>query len=128
MKKLLSLVICLIMVLTLLPVGAAALDDSVEIIGKTLLSGQYLATVDADPADIVGTTPDSYVAMYRDGVLTLNDFEKPIYNASSGIVSENDLTVELRAIMSSAVPVRVTVPLPKQSTPKGSSLFKAAAP
>ncbi|HPR39672.1 MAG TPA: hypothetical protein PKY19_03190 [Oscillospiraceae bacterium] len=96
MKKSLSLVIGLMMVLTLLPVGAAADGDYVKLIGRTLLSGQYLATVDADPADIVGTTPDSYVAMYRDGVLTLNGFVKMDYTGTCGILSENDLTVVLQ--------------------------------
>ncbi len=110
MKKILSVVIGLLMMLTLLPIGAAAYVEDVVKIGNTdLESGYYLASVDGSPVAIGATTPASYVAMYQDGVLTLKDavistwyvvdFNDPINGPKQyeyGIFSESNLTVILQ--------------------------------
>lgn len=96
MKKIVSFVMSLLLMLSLLPVGAAAIPatDSVTVNGITLSSGYCLASADAAPAAIGEPMPASY-AMYEDGVLTLKDFQMLGDKVQYGIYSANDLTVVL---------------------------------
>jgi len=99
MKKWVSLTICLFMMLTFLPVGAAAYVSTVNIAGVDLIDGYYLPSVGGTPAEIGASTPTSYVAMYQDGVLTLNNLEITDCSgggASYGILCSQDLTVILK--------------------------------
>ncbi|HQQ88951.1 MAG TPA: carbohydrate-binding domain-containing protein, partial [Oscillospiraceae bacterium] len=95
MKKWVSLAVCLFMVLTLLPVGAAAYVSTVSIAGDDLMNGYYLPSVGGTPTEIGATTPASYVAMYQDGVLTLNNLEITEYTGEYGIFYDNTLTIVL---------------------------------
>lgn len=105
MKKILSIAMGMLMMLTLLPIGAAAYTEDVVKIGNTDLErGYYLASVDGSPVAIGATTPTSYVAMYQDGVLTLKNATISTWYTTDypsdepeefGIYSANDLTIVL---------------------------------
>ena len=101
-KRLLSILLCLCMVLALLP--AAALADSstapelIKIGGIELTDGKCLTTNEATTATAY-TAGDSYVALYKDGVLYLNglnitkDTQCVWWNYNSS--GKHNLTIEL---------------------------------
>ncbi len=72
----------------------AAEYQNVEVNSVTLSNGQYLASNSADTAINSSTEPLSYVAWYKDGVLTLNGYKgKEIQVCGS---TKSDLTVKLK--------------------------------
>lgn len=78
-SKLLSILLSLVMLLSLVPaMGVTALAAayySVGVNGIELRDGYYLESNDSASAKIGATTaPTTYVAWYKDGVLTLNKF------------------------------------------------------
>ena len=96
-SKILSILLSLVMLLSLLPTTAlAATYNDVKVNGISLGNGKYLASNTAETASSSSTEPTTYVAWYKDGVLTLNNFTG---KSGSGIVLQGapaaDLTIKL---------------------------------
>ena len=96
-SKILSILLSLVMLLSLLPTTAlAATYNDVKVNGISLGNGKYLASNTAETASSSSTEPTTYVACYKDGVLTLNNFTG---KSGSGIVLQGapaaDLTIKL---------------------------------
>ena len=93
-SKLLSILLSLVMLLSLLPTTAlAATYADVEVNNVTLSNGQYLESNSADTAISSGAVPSSYVAWYKDGVLTLNGYKGK--GIAVGGALRADITVKL---------------------------------
>ncbi|MBE6964911.1 MAG: hypothetical protein E7441_02630 [Ruminococcaceae bacterium] len=92
MKRLLSVLLCICMVMTLIPaVGAAsepAYPDYIKICNIQLNDGDYLASNSATAASNNWTPGDAYVALYKDGVLKLNNIN--IVNNEGGTSSGDE--------------------------------------
>ena len=96
-SKILSILLILAMLLLLLPTTALAADyNEVKVNGVSLGDGEYLTSNAAATASISSTEPTTYVAWYKDGVLTLNNFTG---KSGSGIVLQGapaaDLIIKL---------------------------------
>lgn len=96
-SKLLSILLSLVMLLSLLPTTAlAATYNDVKVNGVSLGDGEYLTSNAATAASISSTEPTTYVAWYKNGVLTLNNFTG---KSNSGIVLQGapaaDLIIKL---------------------------------
>ena len=90
-----SLLLTLVMLLSLLPTTALAAGYAdVEVNGVTLSDGKYLASNSTKTASSSSTEPTTYVAWYKNGVLTLNGY-KGNYIQVNGI-PKSDLTVKLK--------------------------------
>ena len=94
-SKILSILLSLVMLLSLLPTTAfAAAYDSVEVNNIILKDGYYLETNGATAAQKgANTAPTTYVAWYKDGVLTLNDYDGKGIETQG--VAAGELTVKL---------------------------------
>ena len=94
-KRMTSLLLTLVMLLSLLPTTAfAAAYDSVEVNNIILKDGYYLETNGATAAQKgANTAPTTYVAWYKDGVLTLNDYDGKGIETQG--VAAGELTVKL---------------------------------
>ena len=95
--KLLSMLLALVMVVGMLPTTALATTyNDVKVNGVSLGDGEYLTSNAATTASSSSTEPSSYVAWYKDGVLTLNNFTG---KSNSGIVLQGapaaDLIIKL---------------------------------
>ena len=95
--KLLSMLLALVMLLSLLPTTALATTyNEVKVNGVSLGDGEYLTSNAATAASISSTEPTTYVAWYKNGVLTLNNFTG---KSNSGIVLQGapaaDLIIKL---------------------------------
>lgn len=94
-SKILSILLSLVMLLSLLPTTALAADYAdVEVNNVTLRNEQYLESNSADTASNSSTEPTTYVAWYKDGVLTLNGYEGNYIQVQGA--SKSDLTVKLK--------------------------------
>lgn len=83
-SKILSILLSLVMLLSLLPTTALATTyNDVKVNGVSLGDGEYLTSNAATAASISSTEPTTYVAWYKNGVLTLNNFTG---KSNSGIV------------------------------------------
>lgn len=96
-SKILSILLSLVMLLSLLPTTAlAATYNDVKVNGVSLGDGEYLTSNAATAASISSTEPTTYVAWYKNGVLTLNNFTG---KSNSGIVLQGapaaDLIIKL---------------------------------
>ena len=96
-SKILSILLSLVMLLSLLPTTALATTyNDVKVNGVSLGDGEYLTSNAATAASISSTEPTTYVAWYKDGVLTLNNFTG---KSNSGIVLQGapaaDLIIKL---------------------------------
>ena len=96
-SKILSILLSLVMLLSLLPTTALATTyNDVKVNGVSLGDGKYLASNTAATASSSSMEPTTYVAWYKDGVLTLNNFTG---KSDSGIVLQGapaaDLTIKL---------------------------------
>lgn len=96
-NKLLSILLSLVMLLSLLPTTALATTyNNVKVNGVSLGDGEYLTSNAATAASISSTEPTTYVAWYKNGVLTLNNFTG---KSNSGIVLQGapaaDLIIKL---------------------------------
>ena len=96
-SKLLSILLSLVMLLSLLPTTALATTyNDVKVNGVSLGDGEYLTSNAATAASISSTEPTTYVAWYKNGVLTLNNFTG---KSNSGIVLQGapaaDLIIKL---------------------------------
>jgi peptidoglycan hydrolase-like protein with peptidoglycan-binding domain len=96
-SKILSILLSLVMLLSLLPTTAlAAAYNDVKVNGVSLGDGEYLTSNAATAASISSTEPTTYVAWYKNGVLTLNNFTG---KSNSGIVLQGapaaDLIIKL---------------------------------
>ena len=96
-SKILSILLSLVMLLSLLPTTALATTyNNVKVNGVSLGDGEYLTSNAATAASISSTEPTTYVAWYKNGVLTLNNFTG---KSNSGIVLQGapaaDLTIKL---------------------------------
>lgn len=96
-SKILSILLSLVMLLSLLPTTAlAATYNDVKVNGVSLGDGEYLTSNAATAASISSTEPTTYVAWYKNGVLTLNNFTG---KNNSGIVLQGapaaDLIIKL---------------------------------
>ena len=94
-SKLLSILLSLVMLLSLLPTTAfAAAYDSVEVNNIILKDGYYLETNGATAAQKgANNEPSSYVAWYKNGVLTLKDYNGKGIETQG--VAAGELTVKL---------------------------------
>ena len=72
----------------------AAEYQNVKVNSVTLSNGQYLASNSATTAINSSKEPSSYVAWYKDGVLTLNGYDGNYIQVSGA--SKSDLTVKLK--------------------------------
>ena len=94
-KRRLSILLSIVMLLSLLPTTAlAAAYADVEVNGVTLSDGKYLASNSTKTANNSSTEPATYVAWYKDGVLTLNDYDGKYIQVNGALKS--DLTVKLK--------------------------------
>lgn len=94
-SKILSILLSLVMLLSLLPTTALAADyEDVKVNNETLRDGQYLESNSADTASNSSTEPTTYVAWYKDGVLTLNGYEGNYIQVQGA--TKSDLTVKLK--------------------------------
>lgn len=96
-SKILSILLSLVMLLSLLPTTALATTyNDVKVNGVSLGDGEYLTSNAATAASISSTEPTTYVAWYKNGVLTLNNFTG---KSGSGIVLQGapaaDLIIKL---------------------------------
>ena len=96
-SKILSILLSLVMLLSLLPTTALATTyNNVKVNGVSLGDGEYLTSNAATAASISSTEPTTYVAWYKNGVLTLNNFTG---KSNSGIVLQGapaaDLIIKL---------------------------------
>lgn len=96
-SKILSILLSLVMLLSLLPTTALATTyNDVKVNGVSLGDGEYLTSNAATAASISSTEPTTYVAWYKSGVLTLNNFTG---KSNSGIVLQGapaaDLIIKL---------------------------------
>ncbi|MFR5858153.1 MAG: chitobiase/beta-hexosaminidase C-terminal domain-containing protein, partial [Clostridia bacterium] len=96
-KRRLSILLSIVMLFSLLPTTALAANYAeVKVNGVSLGDGKYLASNIATTASSSSTEPSSYVAWYKDGVLTLNNFTG---KANSSIVVQGadagELTIKL---------------------------------
>ena len=96
-SKILSILLSLVMLLSLLPTTALATTyNDVKVNGVSLGDGEYLTSNAATAASISSTEPTTYVAWYKNGVLTLNNFTG---KSNSGIVLQGapaaDLIIKL---------------------------------
>ena len=96
-SKILSILLSLVMLLSLLPTTALATTyNGVKVNGVSLGDGEYLTSNAATAASISSTEPTTYVAWYKNGVLTLNNFTG---KSNSGIVLQGapaaDLIIKL---------------------------------
>ena len=96
-SKILSILLSLVMLLSLLPTTALATTyNDVKVNGVSLGDGEYLTSNAATAASISSTEPTIYVAWYKNGVLTLNNFTG---KSNSGIVLQGapaaDLIIKL---------------------------------
>ena len=96
-SKLLSILLSLVMLLSLLPTTALAANYAeVKVNGVSLGDGEYLTSNAATTASSSSTKPTTYVAWYKDGVLTLKNFTGKL---NSSIVVQGavagDLTIKL---------------------------------
>ena len=83
-SKILSILLSLVMLLSLLPTTALATTyNNVKVNGVSLGDGEYLTSNAATAASSSSTEPTTYVAWYKNGVLTLNNFTG---KSNSGIV------------------------------------------
>ena len=83
-KRRLSILLSIVMLFSLLPTTALAADyNEVKVNGVSLGDGEYLTSNAATAASISSTEPTTYVAWYKNGVLTLNNFTG---KSNSGIV------------------------------------------
>lgn len=98
-SKILSILLSLVMLLSLLPTTALAANyyDKVKVNGILLQNGYYLETNSSTSAETgANTEPTTYVAWYKDGVLTLNNFTgKDDYGIETQGVAAGELTVKL---------------------------------
>ena len=94
-SKILSILLSLVMLLSLLPTTAlAAAYDSVEVNGIKLENGHYLENNSATSAETgANTEPTTYVAWYKNGVLTLKDYNGKGIETQG--VAAGELTVKL---------------------------------
>ena len=75
LTRLWGFLLALVMLLSLLPTTALAANyNEVEVNGVTLGDGKYLASNSATTASSSSTEPSSYVAWYKNGVLTLKGY------------------------------------------------------
>lgn len=94
-KRRLSILLSIVMLLSLLPTTAlAAAYEDVEVNGVTLGDGKYLASNSADTASSSSTEPTTYVAWYKNGVLTLNRYNGKYIQVNG--IPKSDLTVKLK--------------------------------
>ncbi len=94
-SKILSILLSLVMLLSLLPTTALATDyENVEVNNVTLRNEQYLESNSTDTASNSSTEPTTYVAWYKDGVLTLNGYEGNHIQVQGA--TKSDLTVKLK--------------------------------
>ena len=100
-KRMFSVLLCLCMVMALLPttvLAASNAPETVKVGGIELTDGKYLATNDATTASTY-TEGDSYVALYKDGVLTLNGLnitkDTQCVWWEYDVSGKHDLTIEL---------------------------------
>ena len=96
-SKILSILLSLVMLLSLLPTTALATTyNNVKVNGVSLGDGEYLTSNAATAASSSSTEPTTYVAWYKNGVLTLNNFTG---KSNSGIVLQGapaaDLIIKL---------------------------------
>ena len=96
-SKILSILLSLVMLLSLLPTTALATTyNDVKVNGVSLGDGKYLANNTSATASSSSAEPSSYVAWYKDGTLTLNNFTG---KSGSGIVLQGapaaDLIIKL---------------------------------
>lgn len=96
-SKILSILLSLVMLLSLLPTTALATTyNDVKVNGVSLGDGEYLTSNAATAASSSSTEPTTYVAWYKNGVLTLNNFTG---KSNSGIVLQGapaaDLIIKL---------------------------------
>ena len=96
-SKILSILLSLVMLLSLLPTTALAANYAeVKVNGVSLGDGEYLTSNAATTASSSSTKPTTYVAWYKDGVLTLKNFTGKL---NSSIVVQGavagDLTIKL---------------------------------
>lgn len=73
---------------------AATVYQDVHVNGVTLGDGKYLASNSATTASSSSTEPSSYVAWYKNGVLTLNGYNGKYIQVYGN--SKSDLTVKLK--------------------------------
>ena len=94
-NRITSLLLTLVMLLSLLPTTAfAAAYDSVEVNNIILKDGYYLETNGATAAKKgANTAPTTYVAWYKNGVLTLKDYNGKGIETQG--VAAGELTVKL---------------------------------
>ena len=96
-SKILSILLSLVMLLSLLPTTALAAGyyDKVEVNGILLQNGYYLESNSSEGAKTGAftTAPTPYVAWYKDGVLTLNDYDGKGIETQG--VAAGELTVKL---------------------------------
>ena len=97
LTKLWTILLSLVMLLSLLPTTAlAATYAEVKVNGVSLGDGEYLTSNAATAASSSSTKPTTYVAWYKDGVLTLKNFTGKL---NSSIVVQGavagDLTIKL---------------------------------
>ena len=92
-SKLLSILLSLVMLLSLLPTTALATTyNDVKVNGVSLGDGEYLTSNAATTASSSSTEPTTYVAWYKNGVLTLNNFTG---KSNSGIVLQGTPAADL---------------------------------
>ncbi len=107
-KRILSIVLCLVMLVSLMPMGVLAAGSStapekIYICGMELTDGKCLVSNDATVTDY---TSGNYVALYKDGVLYLNGLDKTYSGAGAdanqralgwkySIGGAHDLVIEL---------------------------------
>ena len=97
LTKLWTILLSLVMLLSLLPTTALATTyNDVKVNGVSLGDGEYLTSNAATAASSSSTKPTTYVAWYKDGVLTLKNFTGKL---NSSIVVQGavagDLTIKL---------------------------------
>ena len=97
LTRLWGFLLALVMLLSLLPTTAlAATYNDVKVNGVSLGDGEYLTSNAATAPSISSTEPTTYVAWYKNGVLTLNNFTG---KSNSGIVLQGapaaDLIIKL---------------------------------
>ena len=95
-KRMTSLLLTLVMLLSLLPTTALAAGyQDVGVNGIQLRDAAYLADNSSTSATTgANTEPSNYVAWYKNGVLTLNGYNGKYIQVSG--ISKSDLTVKLK--------------------------------
>ena len=94
LTKLWSFLLSLVMLLSLLPTTAFAASYAKISVNDILLgNGQYLASNTATTANSSSTEPSSYVAWYKNGVLTLKGYNGKSIETQG--VAAGELTVKL---------------------------------